>query len=108
MTYHRLLTHRSFATRPRWVEYLLTAIGCCASEGGPISWVADHRNHHAHSDGDARLQQGLPRKAGRIGLVHRVAHIAYRHPPLGETRRLTAVAVRVNDQAVSGEARRLI
>ena len=55
MTYHRLLTHRSFATRPRWLEYVLTAIGCCASEGGPISWVADHRNHHAHSDGEHDL-----------------------------------------------------
>ena len=52
MTYHRLLTHRSFATRPRWLEYVLTAIGCCASEGGAIGWVADHRNHHAHSDGE--------------------------------------------------------
>src|SRR5579872_3240473 len=30
MTYHRLLTHRSFATRPKWLEYVLTAIGCCA------------------------------------------------------------------------------
>jgi fatty-acid desaturase len=50
MTYHRLLTHRSFATRPQWLEYVLTAIGCCASEGGAIGWVADHRNHHAHSD----------------------------------------------------------
>ena len=50
MTYHRLLTHRSFAVRPRWLEYVLTAIGACASEGGPIGWVADHRKHHAHSD----------------------------------------------------------
>ena len=25
-------------------------IGCAASEGGPIGWVADHRRHHAHSD----------------------------------------------------------
>ncbi|WP_422926448.1 acyl-CoA desaturase [Singulisphaera sp. PoT] len=50
MTYHRLLTHRSFATRPKWLEYVLTAIGCCASEGGAIGWVADHRRHHAHSD----------------------------------------------------------
>jgi fatty-acid desaturase len=50
MTYHRLLTHRSFATRPKALEYVLTAIGCCASEGGPIGWVADHRRHHAHSD----------------------------------------------------------
>jgi len=25
-------------------------IGNCASEGGAIGWVSDHRNHHAHSD----------------------------------------------------------
>lgn len=50
MTYHRLLTHRSFVPRPRWLEYVLTAIGCAASEGGPVGWVADHRKHHAHSD----------------------------------------------------------
>jgi fatty-acid desaturase len=50
MCYHRLLTHRSFATRPQWLEYVLTAIGCMASEGGPVGWVADHRKHHAHSD----------------------------------------------------------
>ena len=34
LTYHRLLTHRSFALRPRWLEYVLTIIGTCASEGG--------------------------------------------------------------------------
>jgi stearoyl-CoA desaturase (delta-9 desaturase) len=50
MTYHRLLTHRSFAVRPKWIEYFLTIIGCCASEGGAVGWVADHRKHHAHSD----------------------------------------------------------
>src|SRR5437867_4404628 len=32
LTYHRLLTHRSFATRPKGLEYLLIALGCCASE----------------------------------------------------------------------------
>ena len=50
LTYHRLLTHRSFVPRPQWFEYVLTAIGCAASEGGPVGWVADHRKHHAHSD----------------------------------------------------------
>ena len=35
LTYHRLLTHRSFATRPRWLEYVLTAVGCCAHRGAP-------------------------------------------------------------------------
>ncbi len=50
LTYHRLLTHRSFETRPKWLEYAMTIIGCSASEGGAIGWVADHRRHHAHSD----------------------------------------------------------
>jgi stearoyl-CoA desaturase (delta-9 desaturase) len=50
MTYHRLLTHRSFATRPKALEYFMTIVGCCSSEGGAIGWVADHRKHHAHSD----------------------------------------------------------
>jgi fatty-acid desaturase len=50
LTYHRLLTHRSFEVRPKWLEYVMTAIGCSASEGGAIGWVADHRCHHAHSD----------------------------------------------------------
>jgi fatty-acid desaturase len=50
MTFHRLLTHRSFALRPRWLEYAFTMIGACASEGGQIGWISDHRRHHAHSD----------------------------------------------------------
>lgn len=52
LIYHRLLTHRSFVFRPRWLEYVFTMIGCCASEGGPLGWVADHRRHHAYSDED--------------------------------------------------------
>jgi fatty-acid desaturase len=59
MTYHRLLTHRSFATRPRWLEYPMTVLGCCASEGGAIGWVADHRLHHAHADDDQDVHSPL-------------------------------------------------
>jgi stearoyl-CoA desaturase (delta-9 desaturase) len=49
MGYHRLLTHRGYRT-PRAVEYFLTVCGTLALEGGPISWVATHRIHHAHAD----------------------------------------------------------
>lgn len=49
LCYHRLLTHRSFKTY-RWVEYLLTSLGCMAWQGGPAQWVGVHRIHHAHSD----------------------------------------------------------
>jgi stearoyl-CoA desaturase (Delta-9 desaturase) len=47
--YHRLLTHRSFQTS-KTVEYLFAALGSMAVQGPVISWVADHRKHHAHTD----------------------------------------------------------
>ncbi|QDV33597.1 acyl-CoA desaturase [Tautonia plasticadhaerens] len=67
MTYHRLLTHRSFAVRPRWLEYALTIVGCTASEGGAIHWVADHRRHHAHSDEETDVHSPVH---GGFGWAH--------------------------------------
>ena len=49
MGYHRLLTHRGYKT-PKWVEYVLTICGTLALEGGPIFWVATHRQHHQNAD----------------------------------------------------------
>lgn len=49
LCFHRLLTHRSFKV-PRWLEAILTFIGCLAFQAGPIAWVATHRYHHKHSD----------------------------------------------------------
>jgi stearoyl-CoA desaturase (delta-9 desaturase) len=47
--FHRLLTHRSFATH-RPVAYVLAGLGSLALQGSVVDWVADHRKHHAHSD----------------------------------------------------------
>ena len=52
--FHRLLTHRSFKTKP-WLRATFAAMGTVAIEGPVISWVADHRKHHAFSD-----QEGDP------------------------------------------------
>ncbi len=49
LTYHRLLTHRSF-TLPKPLEYFLATVATLAGQGGPISWVAAHRVHHTKSD----------------------------------------------------------
>ncbi len=49
MGYHRLLTHGSFKTfKP--VRWLLAFLGGLSGEGSAISWVANHRKHHAYSD----------------------------------------------------------
>jgi len=47
--FHRLFTHRSFATFPA-VRAVFAILGSVAIEGPVISWVADHRKHHAFSD----------------------------------------------------------
>jgi stearoyl-CoA desaturase (Delta-9 desaturase) len=47
--FHRLFTHRSFKTSP-WLRGVFAALGSAAIEGPVISWVADHRKHHAFSD----------------------------------------------------------
>ena len=47
--FHRLLTHRSFKTSPA-MRGLFAVLGTMSIEGPVISWVADHRKHHAYSD----------------------------------------------------------
>src|SRR3954453_17099106 len=49
--FHRLLTHRSFQTS-KPLEYAFAIAGSMAVQGPVISWVADHRKHHAHTDED--------------------------------------------------------
>src|SRR5919106_5134376 len=48
--YHRLLTHMSFEAR-RPLTYALATLAAFALEGGPVSWIANHRRHHQFSDG---------------------------------------------------------
>ena len=49
--FHRLLAHRSYKTN-RFVQFLLALAGSMAVQGGPLWWVAHHREHHAETDTD--------------------------------------------------------
>jgi len=49
MTYHRLLTHRTFKC-PKWLEYLMTFITTFSFTGSSITWIAIHRKHHRYAD----------------------------------------------------------
>ena len=50
--YHRLLSHRAFSA-PRPVTRVWAVLGALAMQGGPLRWVADHREHHFHSDDES-------------------------------------------------------
>ena len=77
--FHRLLTHRAFATS-RPVRAVLAALGSMAVQGPVIAWVADHRKHHAFADeeGDPHSPHldDAPGFLGSLrGLVH--AHVGW-------------------------------
>jgi stearoyl-CoA desaturase (delta-9 desaturase) len=77
--FHRLFTHRSFKTG-KAVRFVLAALGSAAIEGPVISWVADHRKHHAFSDqpGDPHsphVEHGHGLKGALKGLLH--AHVGW-------------------------------
>src|SRR3954454_22827713 len=85
--FHRLLTHRSFKTRPV-VRGVLAVLRSAAIEGPVISWVADHRKHHAYSDrlGDPHsppVDHGVGWAGALRGLAH--AHVGwlFRHDQRG-------------------------
>jgi stearoyl-CoA desaturase (Delta-9 desaturase) len=89
--FHRHFTHRSFATS-RPVRAVLAVLGSAAIEGPVISWVADHRKHHAFSDlpGDPHsphVDHGDGLRGALRGLAH--AHLGwlFLHTQRGAKRR---------------------
>jgi stearoyl-CoA desaturase (delta-9 desaturase) len=58
--YHRLLAHRSFQTS-RVMQFLMALAGCLAIQGGPLWWVAHHRSHHRHTDGEEDVHSPVTR-----------------------------------------------
>jgi stearoyl-CoA desaturase (Delta-9 desaturase) len=77
--FHRLFTHRSFKTS-RALRGVFAVLGSAAIEGPIISWVADHRKHHAFSDreGDPHsphVDHGMGLRGALRGLAH--AHLGW-------------------------------
>jgi stearoyl-CoA desaturase (Delta-9 desaturase) len=77
--FHRLFTHRSFKAGPR-TRGVFAILGSMAIEGPVISWVADHRKHHAFSDrlGDPHsphVEHGHGLRGALRGLLH--AHVGW-------------------------------
>lgn len=49
--FHRLCTHRAFRA-PAPVRFIFAAAGSMAVQGPVITWCAEHRRHHLHSDSE--------------------------------------------------------
>jgi stearoyl-CoA desaturase (delta-9 desaturase) len=86
--YHRMFTHRALQSS-RALRAILAVLGSMAVEGSVITWVADHRKHHAFTD-----QEGDPHSphlsgpgfAGAVkGLWH--AHVGWLFETVGQADR---------------------
>ena len=72
--YHRLFTHRAFETSPP-VRVAFAILGSMAVEGDVISWVSDHRKHHAFADEDGDPHSPhVDREPGLKGALHGLWH----------------------------------
>lgn len=78
VTFHRLLTHRSYKTSI-WLERLFTFFGCMGNTGSSLAWVAIHFNHHLNSD-----KEGDPHSPHQKGL--KVFNLDYENEVKPETK----------------------
>jgi stearoyl-CoA desaturase (delta-9 desaturase) len=102
--FHRLFTHRSFDTS-RPVRYLFAVLGSMAVEGPVITWVADHRKHHAYADeeGDPHsphTTHGTGALATVKGLWH--AHIGWMFEGVGRAERMRFAPDLMKDRVLRG------
>jgi stearoyl-CoA desaturase (Delta-9 desaturase) len=74
--FHRLLTHRSFRTTRR-VRNAFAVLGSMAVEGSVISWVANHRQHHAFADREGDPHS--PHVGHRTGVVGALLGLFHAH-----------------------------
>ena len=89
--FHRLFTHRRFKTYARGARRA-RGLGSAAIEGPVISWVADHRKHHAFSDkeGDPHsphVDHGVGWRGALRGLPMRMSGGCFIHTERGSRER---------------------
>jgi stearoyl-CoA desaturase (delta-9 desaturase) len=101
--YHRLFTHRAFATSTA-MSAILVVMGSMAGRGPMLSWAAMHRRHHELSDHDGDLHSPRLHGEGAFGrlrgflhahltwmIAHDYPNVAHYVPDLMADRRLVAV-----------------
>ena len=99
--YHRMFTHRALESS-RAFRAIIAVLGSMAVEGSVITWVADHRKHHAFTD-----QEGDPHSPhlsgpGFLGAVKGLwhAHVGWLFETVGTAERERFAADLVKDRVV--------
>ena len=86
--YHRMFTHRAFESS-RTFRAIIAILGSMAVEGSVITWVADHRKHHAFTDQEGDPHSPHLRGPGFWGAVKGLwhAHVGWLFETVGTAER---------------------
>ena len=86
--YHRMFTHRAFESS-RVFRAIIAVLGSMAMEGSVITWVADHRKHHAFTDHEGDPHSPHLAGPGFLGAVKGLwhAHIGWLFETVGTAER---------------------
>ena len=86
--FHRMFTHRAL-DGSRAMRAVLAVLGSMAIEGSVITWVADHRKHHAFSDQDGDPHSPHLSGPGFLGAVKGLwhAHVGWLFETVGQAER---------------------
>jgi stearoyl-CoA desaturase (Delta-9 desaturase) len=86
--YHRMFTHRAFESS-RAFRAVIAVLGSMAVEGSVITWVADHRKHHAFTDREGDPHSPHLSGPGLLGALKGLwhAHIGWLFETVGTSDR---------------------
>jgi len=82
--FHRMFTHRAFESSPVF-RAVVAAMGSMAMQGSVITWVADHRKHHAFTDQEGDPHSPHGHDSAIRGLMH--AHVGWLFNNVGTAER---------------------
>jgi stearoyl-CoA desaturase (Delta-9 desaturase) len=99
--YHRMFTHRAFESS-RAFRATIAVLGSMAVEGSVITWVADHRKHHAYTDVEGDPHSPHLAGPGFVGAVKGLwhAHIGWLFETVGTAERERFAPDLVKDRVV--------
>ena len=99
--FHRMFTHRAFESS-RAFRTIIAVLGSMAVEGSVITWVADHRKHHAFTDIEGDPHSPHLSGPGLLGAVKGLwhAHIGWLFETVGTAERERFAPDLVRDRAL--------
>ncbi len=68
VAYHRMISHRAFECRWKWLEYVITTFGFFSGQGSPFFWTALHSGNH-HTKTETELDFFSPANGGFLHVV---------------------------------------